>query len=198
MFDIQSIVEVGGVAGIGLIVFLESCILPILPGDSLLFTAGFLASQGYLPIVPLYITVCIAAILGDNLGYYIGKKYGNTVFSKTNSFFFNPSHIQKAEVFFKKYGTRAVVLARFMPIVRTFIPIFAGVGKMPHRVFFVYNVIGGCIWSTTLIWGGYYLSNIIPNSEQHIHFIVLGIVIVSFSPAVITYIRNRYFAPRHN
>lgn len=192
MFDIQSIIEVGGVFGIGVIVFLESCLLPILPGDSLLFTAGFFASQGYLPILPLYITVFVAAILGDNLGYYIGKKYGNSVFSKTNSFFFNPSHIDKARIFFSRYGARAVVLARFMPVVRTFIPIFAGVASMPHTLFFTYNIVGGFVWSTILIWGGYYLSYLIPNSEQYVHYIVFGIVLMSFSPAILTFLRSKY------
>lgn len=178
--------------GIGIIVFLESCIFPILPGDSLLFTAGFFASQGYLPFIPLYITVLLAAILGDNFGYYIGKRYGTQLFSRTNSFFFNQKHIEKAQIFFEKHGPKAVVLARFLPLVRTFIPIFAGIGKMPHVYFFAYNIIGSFLWSTTMLVSGYYLSRIIPNSEAHVHKIVLGIIIVSFLPAIYTFLREKF------
>jgi membrane-associated protein len=192
MFDITTIIEAGGLIGIGIIVFLESCVFPILPGDSLLFTAGFLASQGYLPILPLFVTVFVAAVLGDSFGYYLGRKYGNTVFSKPDSFFLNPEYIQKTRIFFSKYGPKAVILARFVPIVRTFIPIFAGVGTMPYRTFISYNIFGGFLWSASMVFGGYYLTKIIPNADQHIHEIVILVVVVSLLPGVYTFIKNRY------
>ena len=192
MFDIPLLIHTYGLFGIGMIVFLESSIFPILPGDSLLFTAGFLASQNILPIIPLFITVFTAAVLGDSTGYAIGRRYGNTIFSRPDSFFLNPDHVEKTRLFFQKHGTKSVILARFIPIVRTFIPIFAGVGSMKYRTFLTYNIVGGFLWSTSLIFGGYYLSRVIPNSEKHIHEIVIGIVFVSFLPAIIAFLRERY------
>ncbi len=196
MFDIPFLIHTYGLIGIGIIVFLESSIFPILPGDSLLFTAGFLASQNVLPIIPLFVTVFVAAVLGDNTGYAVGRRYGNTIFSRPDSFFLKPDHIEKTRLFFQKHGPKSVILARFVPIVRTFIPIFAGVGSMKYRTFLTYNLVGGFLWSSSLIFGGYYLSSVIPNSEKHIHEIVVGIVIISFFPAIITFIRERNAAKK--
>jgi membrane-associated protein len=192
MFDITTIIETGGILGIAIIVFLESCLLPFLPGDSLLFTAGFLASQGFLPIIPLYISILVAAILGDNFGYFLGRRYGNALFSKPDSFFFTPKHVEKTEIFFKKYGPKAVIIARFLPVVRALIPVSAGIGRMEYKKFFLYNVIGGFLWTTSMLMGGYYLSRVIPNSEQYIHEIILGIIIVSFMPAIYTFVKEKY------
>jgi membrane-associated protein len=191
MFDIPLIVQTYGLVGIGVIVFLESSIFPILPGDSLLFTAGFLASQNILPIIPLFVTVFVAAVLGDSTGYALGRRYGNTIFSKPESFFLSPDHIEKTRIFFQKHGPKSVILARFIPIVRTFIPIFAGVGSMKYRTFLTYNIIGGFLWSTSLVFAGYYITSFIPNADKHIHEIVVLILFISFLPGVIEYITTR-------
>src|ERR1035437_7803359 len=138
-----------GLAGIFFIVFAESGLFFgfFFPGDSLLFTAGFLASQGLISPAWLFIGAFLAAVIGDSVGYAFGKKVGHKIFAKENSFFFNKKYINRSEKFYKKYGKKTIILARFMPIVRTFAPILAGVGNMPYRIFLSYNIIGGFLWS---------------------------------------------------
>ncbi len=176
-----------------LMIFAESGILIgfFLPGDSLIFTAGLLASQGYFSIWLLLIGGSIAAILGDNVGYHFGRKYGHRIFNKEESLFFHKDHILRAEAFYKKHGPVTIILARFTPFVRTFAPVLAGVGKMNYSTFFLYNVIGGLAW----VWGigllGFYAGKYIPNIDRYILPFVGAIIFVSLLPAVISLIQSR-------
>ncbi|MEK7079717.1 MAG: VTT domain-containing protein, partial [Patescibacteria group bacterium] len=182
--SLPELVATAGYLGLFAIVFSESG-LPfgfIFPGDSLLFTAGLVASQGYLAIVPLAIVVTVAAILGDSAGYWIGKKFGPALFSKEDSFFFNPKHLVRTEAFYQKHGTKTIVLARFVPAVRTFAPILAGMGSMRYATFLKFNVIGGIIWGVGFTVAGYFLGGLFPNLEHYITWIALGIVLVSVIP----------------
>ena len=149
MFNLVSIIEFGGYLGLFAIIFAESGLFFgfFLPGDSLLFTAGFLASQGYFSIVPLALLLFVAAITGDAVGYAFGRKVGPKIFTRPESFFFRPSHIEKTAAFFEKYGAKTIFLARFVPIVRTFAPIMAGVGGVKYKVFARYNIAGGFCWA---------------------------------------------------
>jgi membrane-associated protein len=184
--DVTSIIQAVGIVGVTFIVFAESGLFFgfFLPGDSLLFTAGILASQGFLNITILVICVWAAAILGDTVGYWFGAKIGIKMFNKEKSWFFNKKYPERASEFYVKYGKKAIVLARFIPVVRTFVPIMAGVGKMDYRTFIAYNIIGGTIWSVGLTLTGYFLGKSISNIDQYIIPIVLVIVITSVVPIV--------------
>ena len=180
-FDLIELIKTAGYIGLFGIIFAESGLLIgfFLPGDSLLFTAGFLASQGFLNIWILMGLTFIGAVLGDSVGYWFGKKTGNKIFIKEDSFLFKKDNINKAEEFFKKHGAKAIVLARFVPIVRTFTPILAGVGTMHYKTFLSFNVIGGALWTIGVSLLGYFLGNIIPNIDKYLLPIVLLIIIVS-------------------
>lgn len=184
MFDLVSLVKTVGYLGLFGIVFAESGLLIgfFLPGDSLLFTAGFLASQGYLNIWILGILTFVAAILGDNFGYGIGKKFGPKVFTKENSFLFHRDHLERARVFYEKYGGKTIVLARFLPVIRTFVPVLAGVGNMKYKDFVFFNILGAVLWAIGITWLGYFLGNTIPNADQYIVPVVIAIIILSSLP----------------
>lgn len=190
--DVRHLVEAAGILGVGAIIFAESGLLIgfFLPGDSLIFTAGLLASQGYMSLPWLLIVGCVAAITGDNVGYHFGRRYGPRIFKREDSLLFHKDHIQKAEAFYKKHGPITIILARFTPIVRTFAPILAGVGNMNYRTFFVYNVIGGLIWVIGLGLLGYFIGNTVPNVDQYILPGVVGIIILSILPGIVALIRN--------
>lgn len=193
LLDPQTIIKALGLFGVVAIVFTESGLFFgfFLPGDSLLFTAGFLASQGYMPIIWLLVLSFVAAVAGDNVGYYFGKKTGPKIFTKEDSFFFRKSHIDKARAFYERYGKMTIILARFVPVVRTFVPIVAGVGQMDYKTFFKFNIIGGFLWTWGIVLMGYLLGNIIPNAEHYLTPIVLVIIAVSFVPGIIELIRHR-------
>lgn len=184
--DPLHIIETLGYIGIFCIVLAESGIFIgfFLPGDSLLLTAGLLATQGVLSIWWLLIIVPIAAILGDSVGYSFGRYIGPRLFTKEDSFWFNKKHIQKSRDFYEKHGARAVVIARFIPIVRTFVPIIAGVGEMKYSKFLAYNIVGGFLWADTFLLAGYFLGRAIPNLENYIVPIVAVVIIVSFLPVI--------------
>jgi membrane-associated protein len=184
--DPKLIVSTLGMLGVIAIVFLETGAFFgfFLPGDSLLFTAGFFASQGRLSLSLLLIFTFIAAVVGDSVGYAFGKKVGPSIFSKEDSVIFNKKHILKAEEFYKKYGKKTIILARFIPIVRTFAPIVAGVGKMDYKTFISFNIIGGFLWTWIMLWLGYGLGSLIPNPDKYILPVIVLIIIVSFLPAV--------------
>lgn len=192
-FDLQELIRAVGYAGIGGIIFAESGLLIgfFLPGDSLLFTAGFLASQGYFNLFVLIIISLIAAIVGDSVGYAFGRKVGKSLFSRSQSRFFRPEHLVKAQEFYKKYGAKTIVIARFVPIVRTFAPILAGVSEMHYPTFATYNIIGGLFWTISLPVLGYFLGSLIPNIDHFILPIIGLIVILSVIPPVIEYWRER-------
>ncbi len=173
-----------GIFGIFAIVFAESGLFFgfFLPGDSLLFTAGFLASQGIFQIVPLTIGCFLCAVAGDSVGYWFGHKVGRRLFNRDNSVFFHKDHLIKAEKFYEIHGKKTIILARFMPAVRTFAPIVAGIGKMEYKTFISYNVVGGFIWSVGLTMLGYVLGESIPNVDKYLLPIIGLIVILSILP----------------
>jgi len=189
----SSLVKDFGYAGIFIALFLESGVIFgfFLPGDSLLFTAGLLASQHYLNIVGLIFVSVAAAILGNNAGYYTGKIAGPALFSKKGSIWFSPERIKDAHVFFEKEGPLSLVLARFIPAVRTFVPIIAGVGRMPYRTFLAFNAAGGLLWGTLLPVLGYTLGKKVPSIDKYLLPIVAIIIILSALPVLITYYRKR-------
>jgi membrane-associated protein len=182
--DPDVLLEAFGTLGLLAIVFIESGLLVgfFLPGDSLLFTAGLLSANGTLPdLWILLVTIPIAAILGDQVGYMIGRKAGPAVFRRPESRFFSQEYVEKSREFFEHYGPRTIVLARFVPIVRTFAPVMAGVGRMPYRTFLTYNIIGGIAWGCGLTTLGYFLGQI-ELVKQNIEFIIIAIVLISFLP----------------
>ncbi len=187
MFDLISLIEAVGYLGVFAIVFAESGILLgfFLPGDSLLFTAGLLASSGFFNIFLLILLLFVGAVLGDSFGYYLGRKFGPKIFNREESFFFHPDHVKKAERFFDKYGAKTIFLARFIPIIRTFAPVVAGVGKMAYGKFLSYNIVGGAAWAVILPLIGYYLGKNIPNIDYYILPIAAAIIIVSFIPVLL-------------
>jgi len=182
-----------GYVGIFTIVFAESGILigAFLPGDSLLFTAGFLTSQNFLNIWILIPTLFIAAVLGDNVGYAFGKKVGPKIFKKKNSLLFHQDNLIKAELFYEKHGPITVMLARWIPFIRTFAPIVAGVGKMNYKTFFSYNVLGGFLWTASLPLAGYYLGQFIPDIDKYLLPIIGVIIFISILPPIYHIIKEK-------
>ena len=191
--DIVTIVKSVGYTGLFLMIFAESGIffLFFLPGGSLLFTAGLLASQGLFNIWILIPTLALAAVLGDSLGYWFGKKVGPKIFTKKDSLFFKKRHLDQTEEFYKKYGPRAVVFGRFVPIVRTFAPILAGVASMKYRTFLHYNIIGALLWAVGIALLGYGLGTKVPNIEQYIVPIILFIIFLSIVPILFELFKKR-------
>ena len=179
-----AIITTLGYVGIFTIICVESWLLVgiFLPGDSLLFTAGLFAASGVLNIWILVVLVPLAAILGDSIGYSFGSWLGPRIFTKEDSLIFNKAYIERSRKFYVVYGPRAVVLARFIPVVRTFIPILAGVGSMPYRRFLSYNVLGAFMWGAGIVSLGYFLGTLIPGIEGYILPISLGIILLSFLP----------------
>jgi len=199
MFDLfgdqslPDLIRTVGYLGLFGIVFAESGLFFgfFLPGDSLLFTAGFLASQGYLNIWILLAVLFVAAVLGDNVGYTFGRKVGHKIFSRTDSIFFHKDNLVRAEKFYEKYGSMTIIIARFVPIVRTFAPIVAGIGKMSYKVFFLYNLIGGLLWVLSMTFAGYLLVKIIPDIESHLTLVVGIIIILSILPPIFHFIKEK-------
>ena len=185
--DVVSLIKTVGLLGIALIVFAESGLFIgfFLPGDSLLFTAGFLASQQLLDIRWLILVSLMGAYLGDSVGYGFGHKIGPKIFKKEDSIFFHKKNILYAQSFYEKYGGKTIILARFMPVVRTFAPILAGVGKMRYHKFIFYNVIGGTLWVLGLSLLGYTLGRTIPNVDHYLLPIIALIILVSVTPTSI-------------
>lgn len=189
----QTLIAVSGLIGLIGIVFAETGLFFgfFLPGDSLLFTAGLLASEGHLPIAWLLIGAFVAAVAGDSVGYAFGKKAGPAIFTKQDSVFFNKEHIARAQHFYEKHGKKTIILARFLPIIRTFAPIVAGVGMMPYRTFIIFNVIGGFLWTIGMIMLGYIFGSLIPDPDRYILPMVLVIIILSATPTLREIFRKR-------
>ncbi len=168
------------------IVFAESGLFFgfFLPGDSLLFTAGFLASQGIFNIYILSAGCFIAAVVGDTVGYLFGKHIGPRLFTREDSMFFHKNHLAKAQHFYEKHGKKTIVIARFVPVVRTFAPIVAGIGNMDYKEFITYNLVGGVLWAIGLTWAGYFLGQLIPDVEKYLLPIIGVIVILSVIPSI--------------
>lgn len=201
LFNIEQWLDSGGLVLLAGIVFAESGLLVgfFLPGDSLLFIAGFLASEAggrVLPPLPLVAGVTvIAAITGDQFGYWIGRRIGPGLFDRPKSRLFNPQHVVRAHKFFERYGAKTIVLARFVPIVRTFAPIVAGIGTMKYRTFVIYNIFGGLLWGVGITTLGYYLGEI--NAvKNNIEIAIIIIVLISLLPMLFELIRHRRSASR--
>ena len=176
-----------------IIIFSETGLLVgfFLPGDSLLVTAGLLASTGTLNIVHLNLLLIPAAIIGDAVGYSIGYRSGSRLLNRPNSRFFKHEHLERTQAFYVKHGGKTIVIARFVPIVRTFAPVVAGLARMPYRTFATFNIAGGSAWilSTTLL--GYFLGRSIPNIEKYIHYVIAAVIFLSFVPIIIEYLKSR-------
>jgi membrane-associated protein len=193
MVSMPELVQAFGHAGLFVLVFIETG-LPIgfvLPGDSVLFTAGLLASQGYLDIWVLAPLLALAAVLGDSVGYWLGAALGPKLFASESNRIFKKSYLTRTEEFYAKYGARAVVLARFVPLVRTFVPFLAGAGSMRYRTFFAYNVLGGLLWGAGLPLAGYFLGAAVPGIDRYVLLIVAVILVVSCLPVVFEYLGAR-------
>lgn len=190
--DLVYLVKTFGYYGLFFMVFAESGLFFgfFFPGDSLLFTAGFLASQDFFDIWILVPLLMAAAIGGDSAGFWTGTKLGEWLMKQRESLIFRKKNLIKAQKFFDKHGGKALVLARFIPAVRTFVPIAAGIAKMKYKHFIAYNVIGGVLWASFMTLGGYFLGNIIPNVDKYLLPIVGVIIIASILPAVIHLIRR--------
>lgn len=192
---LSQIVSTYGVLTYGilfLIVFAETGLVltPFLPGDSLLFAAGAIASLGSLNIWLIVLLLLAAAILGDTVNYWVGHFFGRKIVDNPNIRFINQEHIDKTEQFYKKYGGKTIILARFVPIIRTFAPFVAGVGTMNYKKFIVYNVIGGMAWVMLLTFAGYFFGNI-PVIQKNFHYVIFAIIVLSIVPMVYEYIQHK-------
>lgn len=191
--DPRDLIVTFGTIGLFAIVFAESGLFFgfFLPGDSLLFTAGLFASQGTLSL-PLILVGCfVAAVAGDQVGYLFGQRVGPALFRRPDSRFFRQEYVERAQHFFEKYGAKTIVLARFVPIVRTFAPILAGVGKMPYRTFVSFNVVGGLLWAVGVTLLGYTLGEMIPDIDQYLLPIIALIILISFIPIGVEWLKSR-------
>ncbi len=195
--NLPELVQWAGLIGLTIIVFSETGLLVgfFLPGDSLLVTAGLLAATGYLNVYELAPILTLAAIAGNSLGYFIGQTSGPRIFTRENSLFFNKKHAIRAAQFYEKHGRKTIVLAQFMPIIRTFSPVIAGVGGMKFRTFLAFNVLGAFLWVWSMLGIGYFLGNYIPGVDQHIEIVVIIVVFISLLPGLISTYRSRRRKP---
>lgn len=184
MFDVHEIIQSGGLLLIALIVFAESGMFVgfFLPGDTLLMTAGIFAAQGHLNIGEVIVVIAFAAILGDNVGYHIGKIYGRRLFKKKDGIFFRQEYVQRAEKFYERWGSRTMLFSHFVPVVRTFAPPVAGVAKMDYKQFFIFDAIGIIAWSFTVTMIGYWFGSKIPNVENYVILGVVGVMAFTLGP----------------
>lgn len=193
VYDIPALIAWAGYAGLAFIVFAETGLFFgfFLPGDSLLISAGLFAAAGHLDILLLNAILIPAAIVGDAVGYAFGSRFGRKLYERKDSFFFRRSHLMRAKAFYEKHGGKTIVLARFVPVVRTFAPIVAGVAEMPYSKFASYNIFGGILWvaGTTLL--GYFLGRVIPDIEKHLLIIIGVVIVLSFLPVVKEYWKER-------
>ena len=193
IYDVEGIIRTGGALLVCLIVLVETGFFVgfFLPGDSLLVTAGVFSAAGVIPLKWLLLPVMLCAIVGDQIGYWIGRAAGSALYNREDSFFFRKRHLQRAHDFYETYGGKTVILARFVPIIRTFCPPVAGAARMPYTRYLIYDTFGGIIWVGTMILGGYFLGRSIPNIGQRIHYVILVVVVLSLLPAFIAVLRSR-------
>lgn len=193
LLDPLVIIKTLGLLGVVFTVFAESGLFFgfFLPGDSLLFTAGILSSQDILSFWPLLLLCFVAAVFGDSAGYYFGKKTGPMIFTRSDSFFFKKRYLEQAKTFYERHGKKTIILARFVPMVRTFAPIFAGIAGMDYKVFIKYNIIGAFLWTSGLIILGFFLGRTVPNIDKYLLPIILTIILLSMIPAVVEFFKNK-------
>jgi membrane-associated protein len=190
---LKELIRSGGAPLICAIVFVETGFFVgfFLPGDSLLVTAGIFSAAGVIPLKWLLLPGMLCAIVGDQIGYWIGRSAGAALYRREDSFFFRRSHLQRAHDFYEKYGGRAVILARFVPIVRTFCPPVAGAAQMPYSRYLAFDIFGGIFWVGTMVLGSYFLGRLIPNIAQRIHYVIAVVILVSVMPVIISLARAR-------
>jgi membrane-associated protein len=194
-YGLEALITLVSVPGIAAIIFAESGLLIgfFLPGDSLLFTAGFLVQTGIIKFnIHLLVAILfIAAVLGDNVGYSFGRKFGRKLFERKNSVLFHSENLQRAEAFYQKHGPKTIVIARFVPVVRTFAPIVAGISHMHYRTFVIYNMLGGFLWAVGLTYLGYLAGNVIERYGINIEYVILGIIFISVAPPLVHVLREK-------
>ena len=193
LYNVPELIRLGGLIGLVVIVFAETGLMVgfFLPGDSLLVTAGLFAARGDLDIVTLNVSLTAAAILGNGTGYWIGSKAGRALYSRPNSLLFRREHLLKTHDFYERHGRKTIVMAQFMPIVRTFAPVVAGTAGMMYRVFAFYNVIGAISWILSMTLTGFFLGRRVPGIDRNIHLVVAGVIFLSLLPALIAWLRTR-------
>ncbi len=198
LYDVQGLVQRGGTLLVCVIVFVETGFFVgfFLPGDSLLVTAGILAATGYLPLGWLLVLVSLCAIVGDQLGYWIGRQAGQALYRRPDSLLFKKRHLERAHRFYENYGGKTVILARFVPIVRTFCPPVAGAAQMKYSRYLTYDIFGGFFWVGSMVLGGYFLGSVVPNIGQRIHWVIAVVVFLSLLPAIIGSLRLKLQKPR--
>jgi len=192
-YSLDGLIRWGGYVVLFAIVFTETGLLVgfFLPGDSLLITAGLVAAAGGLNILWLDAILIVAAVTGDSVGYAIGARLGPRLFTRPKSLIFNPRHVERTRAFYARHGPKTIVIARFVPLIRTFAPVVAGVGAMEYRRFIFYNVAGGVGWVISMTWAGYLLGRAIPNVADYVHIIVVVVIILSVIPIVVEIARER-------
>jgi membrane-associated protein len=193
LYNVPELIRLVGSIGLIVIVFAETGLMIgfFLPGDSLLTTAGIFAARGDLNIVWLNISLTIAAIVGDATGYWVGRRAGKALYNRPNSFFFRREHLVRTHEFYEKHGGKTIIIARFMPIVRTFAPVVAGAAEMTYREFATYNIIGALLWVPSMTLTGYFLGLAFPDIDKHLHKLIALIIFVSLLPAGIAWLRER-------
>ena len=197
--DLPSLIQWAGYVGLTAIIFTETGLFFgfFLPGDSLLVTAGLIASgvlsaQGVtLDVYTLGGLLTAAAILGDNTNYWIGRSIGPRIFSKPNSLFFKKKYVEQAAAFYARHGAKTVVIARFVPIIRTFAPLVAGVAAMNYRTFLTFSVLGGITWIWSMLFTGYFLGRLVPGIEKHVEVVILAVIFISILPGILSWLRER-------
>ena len=197
VYNVPELIRIGGMAGLIAVVFAETGLMVgfFLPGDSLLVTAGLFAAKGDLDITWLNVSLIAAAIVGDATGYWIGYRAGKALYSRPNSFFFRRDHLIRTHEFYERHGGKTIIIARFMPIVRTFAPVVAGAAYMTYRRFAAYNIIGGILWVLSMTLTGFFLGRAIPDLDKHLHLVVAVVIFLSLLPALIAWLRTRWHAP---
>lgn len=193
IYSIPDLIAFGGYTILFIIIFVETGLMVgfFLPGDSLLITAGLFAARGDLNIYYLIILLSIAAIAGDSLNYWIGKKAGHALFHRKESKFFKRKYLLAAQKFYEKHGRKTIFLARFVPIIRTFAPVVAGIGNMEYKKFLSFNIFGGIFWVTSISLAGFFLGKAIPNLEKNTHIVILIVIILSFIPIIVEYYKHK-------
>jgi len=193
LYNVPELIAFVGLTGMAIIVFAETGLFIgfFFPGDSLLVTAGIFAAHGDFNIVTLNVVLIVAAIAGNLVGYWTGRRAGTALYSRQDSRFFKRRHLERTRDFYERHGGKTIVITRFMPIVRTFAPIVAGAAPMPFARFATYNVVGAILWVISLTVGGYTLGRVIPDIDSKIHIVVAIVIVLSFVPGIVSWLRNR-------
>lgn len=193
IYDVEGIIRTGGPLLVCLIVFVETGFFVgfFLPGDSLLVAAGVFSAAGVIPLRWILIPAMLCAIVGDQIGYWIGRAAGSALYRREESFFFRKRHLHRAHDFYETYGGKTVILARFIPIIRTFCPPVAGAAQMPYHRYVIYDIFGGTFWVGSMILGGYFLGRSVPHISQRIHYVIAVVIFISLLPIIVSVLRAR-------